>query len=57
MYCPVCSCDISEFEDMEYLMEVVHCSVCGTELEVFYDESYDEETGEEDGGFWVERRG
>lgn len=51
--CPECCEDIDVgFDD---LMEILICPQCGIQLEVWYDESHNEETGEEDGWFWVER--
>lgn len=51
--CPECyeNTDVG-FDD---LMKILICSSCGIQLEVWYDESQDGETGEIDVWFWVER--
>ena len=51
--CPSCKDRIEIFD--AYNVDEVKCEKCGTKSELMYDEGYDEETGDEEPMFWLEK--
>ncbi len=56
MYCLNCEKDCSQFCDFDHLGgEYIECPSCNFKMTVEYDESWDEETNEEDSWWWFEK--
>lgn len=56
MNCIECKHDISELVNFDTLCDdFIECPNCSTKMTVEYDESYDEESGNESGWFWLEK--
>jgi len=53
--CLKCNEDVSNLMDWDSWNEEIECPKCGNKMTVNYDESYDEESGEEDSWWWLEQ--
>lgn len=51
--CEKCGQDLTEFLDFDYICDIQKCPKCGQRFEVEYDESYDEDSGDECGWFYI----
>lgn len=53
--CPYCKKDILADLSFRNISEKVECQLCGNKSQIAYEESYDENTGDEWGWFFLER--